>query len=210
MLKSFVYMKNYRRIMIIFSVLLLYISMYLIHNAYGTLCIIKTGEDNKSNEGDIEASRLYKVNNSNLFAVSNAHFLSFFLFTLRYFFFICVQHFFICRCYTFFPTLCHDFLYDYCFCCCCCCSAIAWTKLEKSCFLWHDFFFSYWILWNIYYMWINLEIGISKVSQFLHREEMKWNEIIISLLVAIFQFQDQILLIHDLLGLILHTYIYQE
>ena len=44
--------------------------MYFIHNAYGTLCIIRTSQDNKSIEKDIEASRLYKVNNSNLF-VSN-------------------------------------------------------------------------------------------------------------------------------------------
>ncbi|KAG5680517.1 hypothetical protein PVAND_010024 [Polypedilum vanderplanki] len=52
-----------------FTVFLLYLSMYLIHNAVGTLCIIKTSEDNKNNEGDIDASRLlYKVNNSNLFA----------------------------------------------------------------------------------------------------------------------------------------------
>lgn len=73
MLKSFVYMKNYRRIMMVFTVFLLYLSMYLIHNTVGSLCIIKTGDDNKANEGDIEASRLlYKVNNSNLFAVCNA------------------------------------------------------------------------------------------------------------------------------------------
>jgi hypothetical protein len=51
--------------------------MYLIHNAYGgTLCIIKSSDDNKSELGDNsmqEASQLlYKVNNSNLFGVSNA------------------------------------------------------------------------------------------------------------------------------------------
>ncbi|KAL7033210.1 hypothetical protein ACKWTF_007506 [Chironomus riparius] len=69
MLKSFMYMKNYRRIMMVFAIFLMYISMYLIHNAYGSLCIIKNSEDNKSNVGDIEtASRLYKVNNTNLFA----------------------------------------------------------------------------------------------------------------------------------------------
>lgn len=75
-----VYMKNIRRLVIILAVLLLYISMYLIHNAYGgTLCIIKSSEDNKGTEqGDNiqEASRLlYKVNESNLFAVSNVQFL---------------------------------------------------------------------------------------------------------------------------------------
>lgn len=69
MLKTFMYMKNYRRIMMIFAVFLTYISMYLIHNAYGSLCIIKTNDD-KSTDGDIEAA-LYKVNNTNLFAVSN-------------------------------------------------------------------------------------------------------------------------------------------
>jgi hypothetical protein len=50
--------------------------MYLIHNAYGgTLCIIKSSSSSsgdKGNEGDIEASRLLKANNSNLF-VSNVH-----------------------------------------------------------------------------------------------------------------------------------------
>lgn len=61
--------------MMVFVIFLMYISMYLIHNAYGSLCIIKNSEDNKSNVGDIEtASRLYKVNNTNLFAVSNAQF----------------------------------------------------------------------------------------------------------------------------------------
>lgn len=74
------YMKNIRRLVIILAVLLLYISMYLIHNAYGgTLCIIKSADDNKGTEqGDNiqEASRLlYKVNESNLFAVSNVQFL---------------------------------------------------------------------------------------------------------------------------------------
>jgi hypothetical protein len=77
MLKSLVYMKNYRRLMMAFTVFLLYLSMYLLHNAVGTLCIIKTADDSKGNEGDIEASRLllYRVNNSNLF-VSNAKFCS--------------------------------------------------------------------------------------------------------------------------------------
>lgn len=77
-----VYMKNIRRLVIILAVLLLYISMYLIHNAYGGTfaCIIKSSEDNKGTEqGDNniqEASRLlYKVNESNLFAVSNVQFL---------------------------------------------------------------------------------------------------------------------------------------
>lgn len=73
--------KNLRRVVIILAVFLLYISMYLIHNAYGgTLCIIKSSDDNKIESGDNssiqEASRLlYKVNNSNLFTVSNARFL---------------------------------------------------------------------------------------------------------------------------------------
>ena len=49
--------------------------MYLIHNAYGTLCIIKTsssssGDKGYVNKGDIGVSKLYKVSNSNLF-VSN-------------------------------------------------------------------------------------------------------------------------------------------
>ena len=78
MLKSFMYIKNYKRIILILAFLLVYISMYLIHNVYGPLCIIKSSNSSsnsisngdKSNEGDIEVSKLYKVNNSNLF-VSN-------------------------------------------------------------------------------------------------------------------------------------------
>lgn len=50
--------------------------MYLIHNAYGTLCIIKSngssGDKGNINEGDTEVSSLYKANNSNLF-VSNVN-----------------------------------------------------------------------------------------------------------------------------------------
>lgn len=75
--------------MAVFTVFLLYISMYLIHNAVGTLCIIKNGDDNRSNEGDSsEASRLFKVNNSNLFAVSNNHisFFAFFFAAARFFY----------------------------------------------------------------------------------------------------------------------------
>lgn len=72
------YMKNIRRVVIILAVLLLYISMYLIHNAYGgALCIIKSADDSKAGDNDAqEASRLlYKVNDGNLFAVSNVQFL---------------------------------------------------------------------------------------------------------------------------------------
>lgn len=72
MLKSFMYIKNYKRIILILAAFLLYISMYLIHNAYGTLCIIKSSSGDKGSKGDIEVSKLYKANNSNLF-VSNVH-----------------------------------------------------------------------------------------------------------------------------------------
>lgn len=74
MLKSFMHIKNYKRIILILAFLLLYISMYLIHNAYGTLCIIKSGSGDKDSggKGDIEVAKLYKANNSNLF-VSNVH-----------------------------------------------------------------------------------------------------------------------------------------
>lgn len=77
MLKSFMYIKNYKRIALILAFFLLYISMYLIHNAYGTLCIIKSnsgdkGNINSSSKGDIEPSKLFKANVSNLF-VSNVH-----------------------------------------------------------------------------------------------------------------------------------------
>ena len=94
--------------MMIFAVFLMYISMYLIHNAYGSLCIIKNSEDNKSNDGDIEtASRLYKVNNTNLFAVSNAQF----LFCFAHFFGVLSQLLSYCTtmqfCYV-------DFLHDCC------------------------------------------------------------------------------------------------
>lgn len=78
MLKSFMYIKNYKKIFLILAFLLLYISMYLIHNVYGPLCIIKTNGSSSSadkggfNEADIEVSKLYKANNANLF-VSNVH-----------------------------------------------------------------------------------------------------------------------------------------
>lgn len=79
MLKSFMYIKNYKKIFLILAFLLLYISMYLIHNVYGPLCIIKTngsssgsGDKASFNEADIEVSKLYKANNANLF-VSNVH-----------------------------------------------------------------------------------------------------------------------------------------
>ncbi|CRK97336.1 CLUMA_CG010729, isoform A [Clunio marinus] len=69
MLKSFMYIKNYKRVIIILAFFLVYISMYLIHNAYGTLCVIKSnsGDNGSSNKRDIEASKLFKGNNSNLF-----------------------------------------------------------------------------------------------------------------------------------------------
>lgn len=71
------YIKNYKRIALILAFFLLYISMYLIHNAYGALCIIKSnsgdkGNINSSSKGDIEPSKLFKANVSNLF-VSNVH-----------------------------------------------------------------------------------------------------------------------------------------
>lgn len=75
MLKSFMYIKNYKKIFLILAFLLLYISMYLIHNVYGPLCIIKTN-GSSSGSGDKasfnEVSKLYKANNANLF-VSNVH-----------------------------------------------------------------------------------------------------------------------------------------
>lgn len=76
MLKSFMYIKNYKRIIIILAFFLLYISVYLIHNAYGPLCIIKSnsssGDKGNINKGDTEVLKLYKASNSNLF-VSNVH-----------------------------------------------------------------------------------------------------------------------------------------
>lgn len=71
MLKSFMYIKNYKRIVLILAFFLLYISLVLIHNAYGTLCIIKSnssGDKGNVNEGDSEVSN--RANSSNLF-VSN-------------------------------------------------------------------------------------------------------------------------------------------
>jgi len=78
MLKSFMYIKNYKRIIIILACFLLYISMYLIHNAYGTLCIIKSsssssGDKGYINKGDIGISKLYKASNSNLFDSTPGH-----------------------------------------------------------------------------------------------------------------------------------------
>jgi hypothetical protein len=73
MLKSFMYFKNYKRIIFILAFLLVYISMYLIHNAYGgTLCIIKSSGDkgNNGSKGEFEGSKLYRGSNSNLFNVS--------------------------------------------------------------------------------------------------------------------------------------------
>lgn len=70
MLKSFMYIKNYKRIIIILAFFLLYISMYLIHNAYGTLCIIKSNGSSSGDKGDFDKgdiSKLNKANNSNLF-----------------------------------------------------------------------------------------------------------------------------------------------
>src|SRR5690349_5789519 len=75
MLKSFMNIKNYKRIILILAFFLLYISLVLIHNAYGTLCIIKSssnGDKSNVNEVDNEVSKLYKANSSNLF-VSNVH-----------------------------------------------------------------------------------------------------------------------------------------
>lgn len=77
MLKSFMYIKNYKKIFLILAFLLLYISMYLIHNVYGPLCIIKTNASSSAdkgsfNEADIEVSKLDRANNANLF-VSNVH-----------------------------------------------------------------------------------------------------------------------------------------
>lgn len=72
MLKSFMYIKNYKRIILILAFFLLYISLILIHNAYGTLCIIKSTNSSNINEGDNEVSKLNKANSSNLF-VSNVH-----------------------------------------------------------------------------------------------------------------------------------------
>jgi hypothetical protein len=73
MLKSFMYIKNYKRIILILAFFLLYISMYLIHNVYGPVCIIKSsGDKSSSSKGDIDVSKLYKANSSNLF-VSNVH-----------------------------------------------------------------------------------------------------------------------------------------
>lgn len=70
MLKSFMNIKTYKRIILILAFFLLYISLVLIHNAYGTLCIIKSssnGDKSKVNEGDNEVPKLYKANSSNLF-----------------------------------------------------------------------------------------------------------------------------------------------
>lgn len=72
MLKSFMYIKNYKRIILILAFLLLYISMYLIHNAYGPLCLTKSGSDSVGKGDVVEVARLYKANNLNLF-VSNVH-----------------------------------------------------------------------------------------------------------------------------------------
>lgn len=78
--------KNYKRIILILAFLLLYISMYLIHNVYGPLCIIKSNgssaDKGNINEGDIEVSKLYKANSSNLF-VSNVHSNEFLLIRFR-------------------------------------------------------------------------------------------------------------------------------
>ena len=48
MLKSFMHIKNYKRIILILAFFLLYISMYLIHNVYGPVCIIKSSGDKGS------------------------------------------------------------------------------------------------------------------------------------------------------------------
>lgn len=49
MLKSLMYIRTYKRIILLLAFFLVYISMYLIHNAYGTLCIIKQPPNNSSN-----------------------------------------------------------------------------------------------------------------------------------------------------------------
>jgi hypothetical protein len=60
MLKSFMHIKHFKRIVVILSFLLVYISVYLIHNAYGTLCINKSnssatnGDKENFSESDFE------------------------------------------------------------------------------------------------------------------------------------------------------------
>ena len=73
--KSFMYIKNYKRIIVLLAFLLLYISMYLIHNAYGPLSVIK-GNSSSGVEVDIDDDVVAKqqldkaASHSNLFAVS--------------------------------------------------------------------------------------------------------------------------------------------
>jgi hypothetical protein len=70
MLKGFMHLKYFKRIVIILSFLLVYISVYLIHNAYGTLCMNKSNSstinDDRENfaEGDFED---LKTKTKNLF-----------------------------------------------------------------------------------------------------------------------------------------------
>lgn len=70
MLKGFMHIKHFKRMLIILSFLLVYLSVYLIHNAYGALCISKgnsssiNGDKENFGEGDFDDS---KTKTKNLF-----------------------------------------------------------------------------------------------------------------------------------------------